>query len=89
MCIRDSNDGDTGMFGELFNSLINGASWHKPDNYFLLTDLEGYVDTKLRALYDYKNRNVFSKKCWMNIASAGKFSSDRTVRQYAEELWKL
>ena len=83
------NDGDTGMFGELFNSLINGASWHKPDNYFLLTDLEGYVDTKLRALYDYKNRNVFSKKCWMNIASAGKFSSDRTVRQYAEELWKL
>ncbi len=83
------NDGDTGMFGELFNSLINGASWHKPDNYFLLTDLEGYVDTKLRALYDYKNRFVFSKKCWMNIANAGKFSSDRTVKQYAEELWKL
>ncbi len=83
------NDGDTGMFGELFNSLINGASWHRPDNYFLLTDLEGYVDTKLRALYDYKNRTVFGKKCWMNIANSGKFSSDRTVRQYAEELWKL
>lgn len=83
------NDGDTGMFGELFNSLINGASWHKPDNYFLLTDLEGYVDTKLRALYDYKNRNMFGKKCWMNIANSGKFSSDRTVKQYAEELWEL
>ncbi len=83
------NDGDKGMFGELFNSLINGASWHKPDNYFLLTDLEAYVDTKLRALYDYKNREVFSKKCWMNIANSGKFSSDRTVTQYAEELWKL
>ena len=83
------NDGDTGMFGELFNSLINGASWHKPDNYFLLTDFEGYVDTKLRALYDYKNRNMFGKKCWMNIASSGKFSSDRTVQQYASELWML
>ena len=83
------NDGDTGMFGELYNSLINGTSWHKPDNYFLLADLEGYVDTKLRALYDYKNREVFSKKCWMNIANSGKFSSDRTVKQYAEELWKL
>lgn len=83
------NDGDTGMFGELFNSLINGASWHKPDNYFLLADFEGYVDTKLRALYDYKNREVFSKKCWMNIANSGKFSSDRTVTQYAEELWML
>lgn len=83
------NDGDTGMFGELYNSLINGTSWHKPDNYFLLTDLEGYVDTKLRALYDYKNREVFAKKCWMNIANSGKFSSDRTVTQYAEELWML
>lgn len=83
------NDGDTGMFGELFNALINGTSWHKPDNYFLLADLEGYVDTKLKALYDYKNREMFSKKCWMNVACSGKFSSDRTVKQYAEELWKL
>ncbi|MCL2053263.1 MAG: glycogen/starch/alpha-glucan phosphorylase [Oscillospiraceae bacterium] len=83
------NDGDTGMFGDLFNGLINGTSWHKPDNYFLLADLEGYVDTKLRALYDYKNREMFAKKCWMNIAAAGKFSSDRTVTQYAEELWML
>ena len=83
------NDGDTGMFGELYNSLINGTSWHKPDNYFLLTDLEGYVDTKLRALYDYKFREGFAKKCWMNIANSGKFSSDRTVTQYAEELWQL
>lgn len=83
------NDGDTGMFGELFNALINGTSWHKPDHYFLLADLEGYVDTKLKALYDYKNREMFSKKCWMNVACSGKFSSDRTVKQYAEELWKL
>jgi starch phosphorylase len=83
------NDGDTGMFGELYSSLTIGASWHKPDKYFLLADLEGYVDTKLRALYDYKNREVFAKKCWMNIAAAGFFSSDRTVRQYAEELWRV
>ncbi len=83
------NDGDTGMFGELYNSLVNGCSWHKADNYFLLTDLEGYIDTKLRCLYDYKDRHTFGKKCWMNIASAGKFSSDRTVKQYAEELWML
>lgn len=83
------NDGDTGMFGELFNALINGTSWHKPDNYFLLADLEGYVDTKLKVLYDYKNREMFSKKCWMNVACSGKFSSDRTVKQYAEELWHI
>jgi starch phosphorylase len=81
------NDGDTGIFGDLYNGLINGTSWHKPDNYFLLADMEGYVDTKLRALYDYKNREVFAKKCWMNIAAAGFFSSDRTIEQYAKELW--
>jgi starch phosphorylase len=83
------NDGDTGMFGELFNSLINGASWHKPDNYFLLADFESYVNMRLKAIYDYRQRENFSKKCWMNIASAGRFSSDRTVTEYAEELWKL
>jgi starch phosphorylase len=84
------NDGDTGMFGELYNSLVNGTSWHRPDNYFLLADLEGYVDTKLRALYDYKNsRYVFAKKCWMNIANGGFFSSDRAVKEYALDLWKL
>jgi starch phosphorylase len=83
------NDGDTGMFGDLYNGLINGTSWHKPDNYFLLADMEGYVDTKLRALYDYKNKEVFAKKCWMNIAAAGFFSSDRTIEQYRDELWML
>lgn len=83
------NDGDTGMFGELFNSLIHGTSWHKPDNYFILADLEGYIDTKLKALYDYKNKEVFAKKCWMNIACSGKFSSDRTVGEYAKEIWRV
>jgi starch phosphorylase len=51
--------------------------------------MEGYVDTKLRALYDYKNREMFAKKCWMNIAASGFFSSDRTIEQYAKELWML
>ncbi|MDR0903579.1 MAG: glycogen/starch/alpha-glucan phosphorylase [Ruminococcus sp.] len=83
------NDGDRGWFGELYSSLTIGASWHKPDVYFLLADLEGYVDTKLRALYDSKNKQVFAKKCWMNIANSGFFSSDRTIKQYASELWHI
>ncbi len=83
------NDGDTGMFGELFNSILTGTSWHKADNYFLLADFDSYVNAKLKALYDYKQKENFAKKCWMNITSAGKFSSDRTVSEYAEQLWKL
>lgn len=84
------NDGETGMFGELYCSLTNGFSWHKPDNYFICRDFEDYVNTKIRANREYgQDRRLFQKKCWMNICNAGKFSSDRTVKEYAEELWKL
>ena len=83
------NDGDTGMFYDLFKSLTDGFSWHKPDNYFIMRDLESYVDAKIRVNNDYKDRRAFAKKCWMNIANAGKFSSDRTVTEYAKDLWKV
>ena len=78
-----------GSFRELYNSILNGASWHAPDHYFLLRDLPDYVDTKLRANRDYKDRLLFGKKCLMNTANAGHFSSDRTILQYAKELWKI
>lgn len=78
-----------GSFAELFNSLINGASWHKADHYYLLRDFPDYVETKLRANREYQNRAEFGKKCLRNIAKSGKFSSDRTIKQYAEELWKI
>jgi len=83
------NDGDTGMFYDLFKSLIDGFSWHRPDNYFILKDFESYMDAKLRANREYRDRKAFAKKCWMNIANAGKFSSDRIVKEYAKELWKV
>ena len=77
------------MFRELYTSLTEGASWHKPDNYFLIYDEPDYVKTKLRAIADYADRRAFGLKCLRNIAGAGKFSSDRTIQQYATELWKL
>lgn len=83
------NDGETGMFGELYTSLTNGFSWHKPDNYFIFKDFDSYCQVRERANREYENRHEFAKKCWMNIANAGKFSSDRTILQYANELWML
>jgi starch phosphorylase len=74
---------------ELYTSLLDGASWHRPDNYFVLYDFESYRDARLRANRDYRDRLAFGRKCLMNTASAGKFSSDRTIRQYAEEIWKI
>ncbi len=78
-----------GAIKELVSSLLIGASWHKPDHYFILHDFHSYMDAKLAANRDYRDEMAFAKKCLMNIANAGKFSSDRTIRQYAEEIWHV
>ena len=74
---------------ELYHALLDGASWHRPDHYFLLLDFPSYFEAKLRCNRDYADRLAFGKKCLMNIASSGKFSSDRTIRQYAKEIWHV
>ena len=74
---------------ELFHALLDGTSWHKPDHYYLLLDYASYFDAKLRANRDYADRMAFGRKCLMNVASAAKFSSDRTIRQYADEIWHI
>ena len=83
------DDGGTGMFRELYTSLLRGANWHKPDHYYLLLDFLPYVDAKLAANRDYQNPHAFARKCLLNTASAGIFSSDRTVCQYADEIWRI
>ena len=74
---------------ELLHALLDGAAWHKADHYFILLDYASYIDAKLKVNKDYADRLNFGRKCLMNIASAGKFSSDRTIRQYAEEIWHI
>ena len=74
---------------ELFHALLDGASWHKADHYFLLLDYASYMDAKLRVNRDYCDRRSFGRKCLVNIASGAKFSSDRTIRQYAKEIWHI
>lgn len=83
------NDEKTKIFKELYDSILKGASWHKPDHYYLLLDFNDYVEAKKRVNADYKNKKEFYKKCWLNMCNAGKFSSDRTIKQYAEEIWHL
>ncbi|MEG1547932.1 MAG: glycogen/starch/alpha-glucan phosphorylase [Clostridia bacterium] len=83
------NDGGSGIFRELYNSLLYGEQWHSPDHYYLLLDMLPYIDAKLRANADYKDSIAFGRKCLLNTAAAGKFSSDRAVKQYADELWHV
>ena len=84
------SDGGSGDFRELYTSLLDGASWHAPDHYYLLGDIESYVETKLRCINDYSSdRLAFAKKQWLNMCNAGKFSADRTIADYAENVWAI
>ncbi|MDE6427291.1 MAG: glycogen/starch/alpha-glucan phosphorylase [Ruminococcus sp.] len=84
------SDGGSGDFRELYTSLLDGASWHAPDHYYLLGDLVSYVETKLKSNSDYSSdRLAFAKKQWLNMCNAGKFSSDRTIADYAENIWNI
>ncbi|MDE5792724.1 MAG: glycogen/starch/alpha-glucan phosphorylase, partial [Oscillospiraceae bacterium] len=84
------SDGGNGDFKELYDALTEGASWHEPDHYYVLGDFQDYCDTKIKALQDYQNNKLeFARKQWHNICNAGKFSSDRTIKEYAEEIWQI
>ena len=71
----------------LFHSLLDWGN--NSDQYRLLLDYESYLNAKLQANRDYADRMAFGRKCLQNVASAAKFSSDRTIRQYAEEIWHI
>ena len=83
------DDGGTGMFQDLFDSILKGASWHRPDQYYLLLDFGRYLDAKIQINRDLQDRLAFAKKGWLNICSCGRFSSDRAIREYAEDIWKI
>ncbi len=81
---------DDGMLKDLHDAILKGATWHKPDHYYVMKDFESYLDAKIRAIRDAGAKDTaFARKCLMNVAHAGKFSSDRTIRQYAKEIWNV
>ena len=88
---RFTDGGKTGegSFKELHDSLLEGTHWHQADHYFILRDLPEYIETKIRVNREYQDRRGFARKCLMNTANSGQFSSDRTILQYATELWKV
>lgn len=88
--VKEEDNRKTFMdFKELHDSLTIGTSWHKPDNYFIIRDFESYRLAQEKVSEDYKDKLSFYRKGFINMAKAGKFSSDRTIRQYAEEIWNI
>lgn len=76
---------ENGMLRKLFESLVEG---YRPDQYLVMYDFGSYVETKLRLLADYGSEE-FYQKCLINLASSGKFSADRSVKDYAQLIWKI
>ena len=80
---------DTELFRPLYNSLLNTQSTSKADTYFILKDFRSYADAQKRVEQAYKNEEGWAKSAILNVASCGKFTSDRTIQQYVDEIWHL
>ena len=84
------DDGGTGYFADLRAALLEGASWHPPDHYFVLGDFAACLAAKKQVAADYgKHHRQFAAKQWRNLCAAGFFSADRAVREYAKRIWKI
>ncbi len=83
------SDGGSGEFQDLWNSLLVGSSWEAPDTYYLLADFKAFKQTEEKVFVAYKNKKHWAQMCLMNIANAGEFSSDRTILEYAKDIWNI
>lgn len=80
---------DTELFRPLYNSLLNTQSTAKADTYFILKDFRSYAEAQKRVEEAYKNESGWAKSAILNVACSGKFTSDRTIQQYVDEIWHL
>ena len=83
------DDNHTGIFKELQNSLLYGVDGSRPDVYFLLKDFASYREAQDKLQNAFKDKREWTRKALKNIANAGKFSSDRTIAEYAKEIWNI
>ena len=80
---------DTEMFRDIYNSLLNNDGGRRADTYFILKDFRSYAEAQRKIDERYRDTNSWAKTVMTNTAKAGKFSSDRTIEEYATEIWKL
>ena len=83
------DDNHTGIFKEIQSSLLYGADGGRPDVYFLLRDFSSYRNAQSELQKAYKDKRKWAQKMLKNIANTGKFSSDRTIMEYAKEIWNI
>ncbi len=87
--INGTFDKDPDLFREIYDSILNGYGGSRADEYFILEDYADYARAQQEVDKAYKNQEQWAKKSIINVAKSGKFSSDRTIKQYADEIWNL
>ena len=81
--------GDLELFRPLYNSLLNTQCTAKADTYFILKDFKSYAEAQKRVEAAYRDEDNWAKSAILNVACSGKFTSDRTIQQYVDEIWHL
>lgn len=80
---------DREMFRDLYNSLLNTQCSDRADTYFILADFKSYAEAQKRVEEAYRDETRWARMAMLNVASCGKFTSDRTIQEYVDEIWKL
>ncbi len=87
--INGTLDEDTELFREIYEVLLNGFGGSRADEYFILQDFEDYARAQADIDAAYKDKKKWAKMAVLNTAKSGKFSSDRTIKEYADEIWEV
>ncbi len=85
----DGTYGDPELFRELYSSLLDSNGYERADQYFILKDFRSYAEAQKKVDAAYRDKEAWAKMALLNVAKCGKFSSDRTIEEYAKEIWKL
>ena len=80
---------NTELFREIYNSLIEENGNERPDQYFILKDFRSYAEAQKKIETMYRDEKRWAKAAMLNVAHVGKFSSDRTIQEYVDDIWHL
>ena len=80
---------DPERFRELYNALLVDGGYNRPDPYFILKDFRSYAEAQKRVEAAYRDEKGWARMAMLNVAHAGKFTSDRTIQEYVDDIWKL
>ncbi|RHQ89056.1 glycogen/starch/alpha-glucan phosphorylase [Ruminococcus sp. AF21-42] len=87
--INGTFSSDTELFRDLYDSLLNTKNTDRADRYFILADFRSYADAQRRVEEAYRDEKGWAKKALLNTAHSGKFTSDRTIQEYVDDIWHL